>query len=227
MSGGISRYVTQWHRCLLFSTFLSLALFVSPIFALDKDERDKQTKKAVNHLCEQVLQSNCDASQEDFLKEFLNDLELFSITEELEQIPGDMPAFSALPKDPFGMINWNRSVSEGIIRPLGSLHGEEVAYEGFLDNLMLFQVKVYFMADVLFPHGMHTYWVGCDSCHPKPFSKERGSNKFNMQDIVDGKYCGKCHGKVAFPPGTYKNCRRCHSITKDILGASEDNSFSF
>ncbi len=227
MSGGESRYVTQWHRCLLFSTFFSLSLVVSPVFAFDEDERDKQAQKAIDHLCSQILQSNCGASQEAFLKEFLNDLDLFSITEELEQIPGDMPAFSALPKDQFGMINWNRAVSEGIIRPLGALQDEEVAYEGFLDNLILFQVKVYFMADVLFPHGMHTYWVGCDSCHPKPFSKERGSNKFNMQDIVDGKYCGKCHGKVAFPPGTYKNCRRCHSITKDVLGKSEDNSFSF
>ncbi len=227
MSGENGRYVKKRFSYLLFATFLVLNLSVSNLFALSEEERDQKTKKAIDHLCAQVLQSNCEASQEDFLKEFLNDLELFSITEELEQIPGDMPAFSALPKDQFGMINWNRSVSEGIIRPLGSLQGEETSYEGFLDNLLLFQVKVYFMADVLFPHGMHTYWVSCDSCHPKPFSKERGSNKFNMQDIIDGKYCGKCHGKVAFPPGTYKNCRRCHSITKDILGASEKDSFGF
>ncbi len=227
MSSGNGRYVKKRFSYLLCATFLVLNLSVSNLFALSEEERDQQTKKAIDHLCAQVLQSNCGASQEDFLKEFLNDLELFSITEELEQIPGDMPAFSALPKDQFGMINWNRSVSEGIIRPLGSLQGEETPYEGFLDNLLLFQVKVYFMADVLFPHGMHTYWVSCDSCHPKPFSKERGSNKFNMQDIIDGKYCGKCHGKVAFPPGTYKNCRRCHSITKDALGASDEDKFGF
>ncbi len=227
MRGNKDRYIKKRFSYLLFVTFLILNLSVSNLFALSEEARDKETKKAIDHLCSQVLQSNCDASQEDFLKEFLNDLELFSITEKLEQIPGDMPAFNALPKDPFGMINWNRSVSEGIIKPLGSLQGEEAPYEGFLDNLQLFQVKVYFMADVLFPHGMHTYWVSCDSCHPKPFSKERGSNKFNMQDIIDGKYCGKCHGKVAFPPGTYKNCRRCHSITKGILGASDKDKFGF
>lgn len=227
MSGENGRYVKKRFSYLLFTTFLALNLSVSNLFALSEEERDQQTKKAIDHLCSQVLQSDCEASQEDLLKEFLHDLDLFSITDELEQIPGDMPAFSALPKDQFGMINWNRSVSEGIIKPLGSLQGKEAPYEGFLDNLLLFQVKVYFMADVLFPHGMHTYWVGCDSCHPKPFSKERGSNKFNMQDIIDGKYCGKCHGKVAFPPGTYKNCRRCHSITKDVLGASDHEKFGF
>ncbi|MCF6283093.1 MAG: hypothetical protein L3J28_12985 [Candidatus Polarisedimenticolaceae bacterium] len=226
MSGKKRGTVRQLLRNLQFATFIFLSLSISSAFALDKEERNKQSKKAVNHLCAQVLKSNCDASQEDFLKEFLNDLELFSITEELEQIPGDMPAFSALPKDQFGMINWNKSVSSGIIKPLGSLHGEEEGYEGFLDNLMLFQVKVYFMADVIFPHGMHTYWVGCDSCHPEPFSKVRGENLFNMKDVMEGKYCGKCHGKVAFPPGTYKNCRRCHSITKDILGPDKE-SFGF
>lgn len=215
MCGKKCGYVKQLRCCLFFATLLFFGQSVQAASA-DPDSGEKE-KNAVNHLCAQVLSSNCDASQEEYLKEFLNDLELFSTTEELEQIPGDVPAFSALPKDPFGMVNWNKSVTDGIIKPLGSLDGKEEAYEGFLENLILFQVDVHFMADVLFPHGMHTYWIGCDSCHPKPFIKKNGSNKFTMKDVMEGEYCGKCHGKIAFPPGTYKNCRRCHAITKDIL----------
>lgn len=216
MSGEKVGCMLPLKRNLLRATLLFIGLSIQSATVMAADNKEA-AKKAVGHLCHQVLRSNCDASQKEYLEEFLNDLELYSITEELEQIPGDMPAFSALPKDPFGMVNWNKSVSDGIIRPLGSLHGEEAEYEGFLENLILFPAKVYFMADVIFPHGMHTYWLGCDSCHPEPFAKKRGETKFTMKDVMEGKFCGKCHGKVAFPPGTYKNCRRCHAITKEIL----------
>jgi c(7)-type cytochrome triheme protein len=169
--------------------------------------------------CEKVLRSNCDATQEEILKEFLQDLELYSVGKDPKAFDGDAPAFEALPKDRFGMVNWIKSVTDGVIRPRGTLSGApEAPYEGFLENLMVRQVNAYFMADVVFPHGMHTYWLNCDSCHPEPFAEKAGSTKMTMKGIMQGQWCGKCHGKVAFPPSEYENCRRCHSITKDSLG---------
>lgn len=213
MSGRLTENRVTLMRVLL-ATLLLACWHLTDAIAASEEELSEQ---AVNHLCAQMLHSNCDASQQEFLAEFLHDLELFSMTEELKTFDGDQPAFSALPKDQFGMVNWNKAVSDGIIRPLGSLTGKEPEYEGFLDNLILFQVGVHFMADVIFPHGMHTYWLGCDSCHPKPFEEKAGATQFTMQDIVKGEFCGKCHGTVAFPPGAYKNCRRCHAITKNIV----------
>lgn len=172
--------------------------------------------------CETVLRSNCDATQEEILKEFLRDLQLYSLNYDKEKYITDMPALEALPKDQFGMPNWIKSVVDGIITPRGSLtEDDEGEFEGFFDNLIVMQVNGHFMADVVFPHGMHTYWLSCESCHPEPFQKKIGSSDILMKDIMEGKWCGKCHGKVAFPPNEYINCRRCHSITKDSLMKSD------
>ncbi len=178
--------------------------------------------------CKVILDSSCNISQEEMLKELLQDMEFFGTFEKIggsDEHP--VPAFEILPKDQLGMINWNKAVTDGTIRPRGTLNDEEEEppYEGFLDNIIFFQAKVYMMADVAFPHGIHTYWLSCDSCHPEPFKKQIGGNAFTMQEIFEGKWCGKCHGKVAFPASGYANCRRCHVLTKsDILGVGHDEN---
>lgn len=129
------------------------------------------------------------------------------------------PAFDTLPKDEQGQINWVKAFNQGLIKPRSSLADvEKDTHEGFYNNLIFMQVKVHIMADVVFPHGMHTYWLNCDSCHPKPFNDVYGSNDIKMSEIAEGKWCGKCHGKVAFSPKAYTNCRRCHVIPKRPLG---------
>ena len=53
--------------------------------------------------------------------------------------------------------------------------------------------------------------LGCKDCHnPDMFPKmKQGTVKITMQDLYDGKYCGKCHdGKSAFT--AKENCNRCH-----------------
>jgi len=176
--------------------------------------------------CEVILDSPCNISQEEMLKELLQDMKFFGTFDKIGGTDDHpIPAFEVLPKDQLGMINWNKAVTDGIIRPRGTLTDaeEEVPYEGFLDNIIFFQAKVFMMADVAFPHGIHSYWLSCDSCHPKPFKKHVGGNVFTMQEIFEGKWCGKCHGKVAFPASGYANCRRCHVVTKrDILGTGHD-----
>ncbi|HHS83474.1 MAG TPA: cytochrome C, partial [Gammaproteobacteria bacterium] len=61
------------------------------------------------------------------------------------------------------------------------------------------------------PHNAHTYWLGCENCHPAIFVMGKGKNKMSMVEISEGKWCGRCHGKVAFP---LTDCSRCHTQKK-------------
>jgi len=65
--------------------------------------------------------------------------------------------------------------------------------------------------NVLFPHKAHTLWLDCSNCHPDVFVPKKGANSMSMAEIILGKGCGMCHGKVAFP---ISECRRCHSESK-------------
>lgn len=61
---------------------------------------------------------------------------------------------------------------------------------------------------VVFPHKQHTEWLDCANCHPAIFEAKRGGNDFGMLDVLEGEYCGQCHGAVSFP---LTECKRCHS----------------
>lgn len=61
---------------------------------------------------------------------------------------------------------------------------------------------------LVFPHKPHTQWLTCANCHPKIFKMKAGADKISMAALYAGKYCGTCHGKVAFPIPT--GCPRCH-----------------
>ncbi|MDH3972962.1 MAG: hypothetical protein OEV42_01665 [Deltaproteobacteria bacterium] len=68
--------------------------------------------------------------------------------------------------------------------------------------------KVGLMADAYFPHNIHTYWLDCKNCHPSIFPiKDSQLVRVSMTEIFKGEFCGKCHGKVAFP---VTDCGRCH-----------------
>lgn len=64
------------------------------------------------------------------------------------------------------------------------------------------------MPNIIFSHIKHAKWNGCELCHPEIFGVTKGATTYSMQEIFDGKYCGLCHGKVAFPN---KDCQRCHT----------------
>jgi c(7)-type cytochrome triheme protein len=63
--------------------------------------------------------------------------------------------------------------------------------------------------EVVFPHAPHTFWLRCESCHPGIFQMRAGSTPITMGKIFEGEYCGRCHGKVAFPP--QMGCPRCYA----------------
>jgi len=65
------------------------------------------------------------------------------------------------------------------------------------------------MPPVIFPHWFHRIRFKCKVCHEEIFIMRQGANDINMQKIVQGEYCGKCHnGRIAWAP-IY--CDRCHS----------------
>jgi c(7)-type cytochrome triheme protein len=71
------------------------------------------------------------------------------------------------------------------------------------------KTKVEGMSDIIFSHSKHTVWCGCELCHPEIFvGVKQGMTKYTMPEIYEGKFCGVCHIKVAFP---LLDCQRCHT----------------
>ena len=205
----------QSHVTVLFSLVMACMAGKS----LAQEQKDNPAEFVPSEACIKVLRSNCDATQQQLLQELLDKLEIYGIGEQLGKYAGKPPAFEELPKDATGQVNWVRALSQGLIKPHDNLAGTtDATHEGFYDNLIFMQVKVHIMADVVFPHGMHTNWLSCNSCHPKPFKEGIAVNPIQMDEIFEGKWCGKCHGKVAFSPADYDNCRRCHVLPKKPLG---------
>lgn len=148
-------------------------------------------------------------------------------------------ALQYLPKDKFGYTDWTAAVRKGLLSPLDSLEelsetkkvgallpegsreaveaAEKYLNESAPDDI-IFEINDRLMFNVRFPHKVHTYWLSCQICHPAIFVAKKGANNFTMYDIWEGRYCGRCHGKVAFQPKGYDNCRRCHSSRKKTMG---------
>ncbi|MCB2181565.1 MAG: hypothetical protein KQH63_06040 [Desulfobulbaceae bacterium] len=64
------------------------------------------------------------------------------------------------------------------------------------------------LPDIIFSHSKHVVWNGCGMCHPDTFALETGKTKMSMKEITQGKFCGRCHGTIAF---ALNDCSRCHS----------------
>lgn len=124
-------------------------------------------------------------------------------------------ALDMLPLDGItGRVNWTAAVFQGLIAPRGSLD-PDIEDQPPLDLNIFIEAKVPLMANVIFPHSIHTYWLSCGNCHPKIFLPEAGANPISMDEIWKGKWCGRCHGKIAFSPFMPRgNCTRCHMLLK-------------
>jgi len=118
---------------------------------------------------------------------------------------------AGLPKDRYGLIDWAKLVRENLIKPKPSLdpNADEMPP---LKMDVLVEAKGDFVDDVIYPHEMHTYWLNCEACHPGIFIPAKGQNHMTMTGIAEGKWCGRCHGKVAFP---LTDCTRCHTSPKN------------
>jgi len=119
-------------------------------------------------------------------------------------------AMLEFPRDNVGIVNWIETVKQGLIDPRADLNGETEKKTLDMDIIFTDTGK---MPYVRFPHLPHTLWLDCKNCHPAIFKQKKGANNIAMNDVFTGKFCGLCHGKVAFPPTM--NCMRCHSVPQD------------
>ena len=124
-----------------------------------------------------------------------------------ERLPFQSPAdaLAGFPRDPRGRVDWVAALRQDRIRPRNRKEGPGSPHVLDLDVLMK---QTGAMPHVRFPHRPHTRWLTCSNCHPRPFKPKAGANAISMGKIMEGKACGKCHGKVAFDIYV---CERCHS----------------
>ena len=120
-------------------------------------------------------------------------------------------AMANFPRDSQGIIDWVKTLETGLIDPRKSLDGTGDMFP--VDFDIIFK-NTQSMPYVRFPHRQHTEWLTCANCHPLIFIPQKGANPVSMSAIIQGEYCGVCHGKVAFPPTM--NCARCHSVAKEV-----------
>ena len=141
----------------------------------------------------------------------------------LLQEPGD--ALSKLPRGTGGnRVNFTKALQEGLISPQADPKAEpKIAADGKIAadtdspaetkvnvlDLDVIMPRTGELAMVRFPHKQHTEWLVCSNCHDKPYKYKAGATvEINMFAILQGEFCGTCHGAVAFP---LTECSRCHS----------------
>lgn len=112
------------------------------------------------------------------------------------------------PKGIYG-VEWERAERTGIIKPIDFVEGLSIkrAPMPARGNVSI-EPEYPWVHPVMFSHQKHVVWNGCELCHPDifPFT-QKGTVRFSMFLNVEGRYCGACHGKVAFP---LNNCAGCH-----------------
>ncbi|MBF0142286.1 MAG: hypothetical protein HQL57_08315 [Magnetococcales bacterium] len=121
-------------------------------------------------------------------------------------------ALGALPPDEVGnKVRWVKALADGVIKPRTNIMPET--------KINVLDLDIVFgntgdRAYVRFPHKQHTEWLDCSNCHPGIFAEKFGGSKITMAAILEGTFCGQCHGAVAFP---LTECNRCHSVNPDTF----------
>jgi c(7)-type cytochrome triheme protein len=117
------------------------------------------------------------------------------------------------PRSRFGnKVDWLKAEEEEMVELKDYLEGISIKRKPLeIPVEMDLRAKEMGMPDIIFSHEKHSVWSGCELCHPEIFGVKKGATKYTMQEIFEGKFCGACHGKVAFPN---LDCRLCHA--KDV-----------
>ena len=132
----------------------------------------------------------------------------------LQYLQQPAEALSTLPKggSSGNQVDWTTALRLGAIAPRTNVRPGA--------NIQVLDLDIVFhdtagQPNVVFPHRQHTEWLDCANCHPAIFIAKRGANDFGMLDVLEGEYCGLCHGAVAFP---LTECARCHSRDQQTAG---------
>jgi c(7)-type cytochrome triheme protein len=117
-----------------------------------------------------------------------------------------------LPEARYGnRIDWDAALADGTIKPAHQLSIEPTSEDGF-SNTLLLEAEWTGVSGAIVPHGRHAKWLDCNDCHPYIFNiKKKFTAGLQMTNIIQGQFCGICHGKVAFP---LTDCVRCHTSMK-------------
>ncbi len=109
-----------------------------------------------------------------------------------------------------GLIDWEEAEARGLIHPVDYLPGISIQRQALTpQGDFAITSKSAWMPNIIFSHKKHVVWNGCEVCHPDIFpSSKKGTVKYTMFEISDGKYCGLCHDRVAF---TLSKCEKCHA----------------
>ncbi|MFQ5456491.1 MAG: c(7)-type cytochrome triheme domain-containing protein [Nitrospirota bacterium] len=129
---------------------------------------------------------------------------------------GRPTALDYLPNTKKGYTDWVEALKKGVIKPRESILPENDKINKKKPMMPALDFNIFFkikgdIPDVKFPHFPHTMWLDCRNCHPSIFLMQAGKNPITMEKILQGEFCGRCHGKVAFP---ISDCSRCHSVPK-------------
>jgi len=124
-------------------------------------------------------------------------------------------ALSQLPAANAGnQVDWVKALREGKIQPRTRIDSSPPSRTRETDVIMK---RTGDMPFVRFPHRAHTEWLDCTNCHEAPFASKPGATPVTMLAILQGEYCGRCHGAVSFP---LTECARCHSVPKNAKNTS-------
>jgi c(7)-type cytochrome triheme protein len=115
-----------------------------------------------------------------------------------------------MPRERFGNgIDWQRAEEKGLIKIKDYIEGISIKGLNIKEPAELkLSPKQKNMPEIIFSHSKHNKWSGCELCHPELFTVKKGAKPYSMEEIFEGKYCGVCHGPVAFPN---IDCQRCHT----------------
>lgn len=122
--------------------------------------------------------------------------------------------FKDFPKSRSGnRVDWLKAEEQELIQLQDYLEGVTIRRKPLKVPLETeIDAKIGEIPDIIFSHEKHTVWNGCELCHPEIFGIKKGGTRYEMQDNFNGKFCGACHGSVAF---TCMDCQLCH--TKEVL----------
>jgi c(7)-type cytochrome triheme protein len=123
----------------------------------------------------------------------------------------DFATFTAgFPKGRFGNgVDWELAELDGKVKLVDTLPEISVKRKPLqIPQDYSIEAKINGLPEIIFSHKKHAVWNGCELCHPDIFIVKAGTTRYSMQDVFAGKYCGLCHGSVAFPA---TDCQRCHT----------------
>ncbi|OGW13990.1 MAG: hypothetical protein A2035_00190 [Nitrospirae bacterium GWA2_42_11] len=118
-------------------------------------------------------------------------------------------AYKYLPRTAMNEVDWMGGIRDGLLKPFDSTDpdAKPPLIPANMETILPIK-KSFGIPDVIFPHSSHAMWLDCRNCHPTIFTPKRGGNPITMHKVIEGEYCGRCHGVVAF---RIFDCFRCHS----------------